>query len=388
HKMATFLETRLQNGSYDSIFDPADFADKLTADLRSIYFDHHLSVHYEPDLYANLNNTTAKQADQAKEEFERAKKANFGFVKVEVLKSNVGFIKFNQFYAVDNYSRETVDAAFKFLDHTNAIIIDLRENIGGEPEMVQLICSYFFDQKVHLNDLFERRTNKTTSFVTTSLPETDLFKNKPLYILTSHGTFSAGEEFAYDLQTLKRAVVVGETTGGGAHPVAPFAITNGFVAFVPYEKAINPVTKTNWEGVGVKPNIETGADSALDVALFHLYDNITKTSKDEQEIASAQWQKNLLGLKLNPAIVDAATLRTYTGNFDGITVSFENDTLYFVTAKGHKSKLIPLSETVMKRSDGDDNDIQIEFVKDQNNAASKIAIHFNDGTSEYFMKKN
>jgi hypothetical protein len=254
--------------------------------------------------------------------------------------------------------------------------------------MVQLICSYFFDGQVHLNDLFERRANKTTSFITTPLSGNRSFKNKPLYILTSHGTFSAAEEFAYDLQTLKRAVVVGETTGGGAHPVAPFAITNGFVAFVPYERAINPVTKTNWEGIGVKPNIETGADTALDAALFHLYENIIKTSTDEQEIASAQRQKNLLSLKLKPVIVATAILKTYTGNFDGITVSFENDSLYFTTAKGHKSKLIPLSETVMKRSDGDDDDIQIEFVKDQNNAVSKIAIHFNDGTSEYFIKKN
>ena len=384
--MKARLESRFSDGGYNNISNAPDFADTLTADLRGIYFDHHLSVHYAPDLFAHLIHSKQGSAEQANKEFQGAKHANFGFRKMEIYKGNIGYVALDQFYPVNKSSAKTVSSVFRFLSNTNAVIIDLRNNIGGEPEMVKRICSYLFESKTHINDLYERRTKKTIFYVTEPLAESELFKDKPFYILTSSGTFSAGEEFAYDLQVLKRAVIVGETTGGGAHPVSPIAISKGFVAFVPYARAINPITKTNWEGIGIIPDIKISSANALDEALLKIYEHLAMTSQDKNEKAAIVWQRNLLSSRLEPVNPDTAMLKAYTGSFEDVLVTFENRELYFATKSGHKSKLIPLTQTTMKRLDGDEDDIQIEFLKDANNIVNKICVHFSDGGEEHLKK--
>jgi C-terminal processing protease CtpA/Prc len=150
------------------------------------------------------------------------------------------------------------------LANTDALIIDLRANGGGSPEMVQYLCSYFFEgEPVHLNDLYFRPENETRQFWTLSWIPGRRYVGKPLYLLTSSRTFSGAEEFAYDMQTQKRATIVGETTGGGANPGGPVDIAAGFEVFVPMGRAINPVTQTNWEGKGVEPEVKCAAAEAL-----------------------------------------------------------------------------------------------------------------------------
>jgi C-terminal processing protease CtpA/Prc len=126
---------------------------------------------------------------------------------------------------------------------------------------------FFFADKTHLNDLYARADNSLQQFWTVPSNDLPALQTIPIYILTSKTTFSAGEEFTYDLQSQKRATIIGETTGGGAHPVRPFSVSNGFVANIPFARAINPVTKTNWETIGVKPDVAVPMDQALDVAL-------------------------------------------------------------------------------------------------------------------------
>ena len=58
--------------------------------------------------------------------------------------------------------------------------------------------------------------------------------DKPVFVLTSSRTFSGGEEFTNNLKSLKRATIVGETTGGGAHPVAGERINDHFKIGVPF----------------------------------------------------------------------------------------------------------------------------------------------------------
>ena len=155
-----------------------------------------------------------------------------------------------------------------------SLIVDLRENGGGKPEMVALIASYLFDRRTHLNDLWTRHTGSTRAFWTEDRVAGRGFGgDKPIYVLTSAHTFSAAEEFAYDLQALKRATIVGETTAGGAHPASEGRIDDHFVLMVPWGKAINPVTGTNWEGVGVVPDVKVAASEALDAARKLIRDN-------------------------------------------------------------------------------------------------------------------
>lgn len=154
-----------------------------------------------------------------------------------------------------------------FLANTSALIIDLRKNHGGEPALVALMCSYFFAaEPIHLNSLYWRATESTQQFWTLPYVPGKRYLNKPVYVLTSHETFSGAEEFTYNLQNLKRATIIGETTGGGAHPGDIYQLDAHFEIFIPTGRAINPISGTNWEGVGVLPDIETPQEEALNVA--------------------------------------------------------------------------------------------------------------------------
>lgn len=161
-------------------------------------------------------------------------------------------------------------AAMTFLAHTNALIIDLRANHGGEAAMVQFLCSYFFEafssERIQLNVQYDRRKDLLQQYWVLPYVPGPRYLEKSVDLLTSHRTFSAAEEFSYDLQQLKRALVVGETTGGGAHAGGYYPITATFGSFIPTYRAINPVSGTNWEGIGVQPDIAVAQQEALDVA--------------------------------------------------------------------------------------------------------------------------
>jgi C-terminal processing protease CtpA/Prc len=192
---------------------------------------------------------------------------NGGLVKVERLAGNIGYLRVDVFPDPED-AAEHLAAAMSFIADTGALIIDLRDNHGGEPATVALYVSYLYEAgaDLHINDIYSRTMKSTREYwASPSLPGRR-YANKPVYVLTSSHTFSGGEELAYDLQTEKRATIVGETTGGGANPVDPTKLDPHFVFEVPTGRAINPITKTNWEGVGVKPDVAAPAEKALDVA--------------------------------------------------------------------------------------------------------------------------
>jgi C-terminal processing protease CtpA/Prc len=177
---------------------------------------------------------------------------------------------------------DTVAATMNFVANTDYLIFDLRDNGGGDPAMVRLICSYLFgDKSVHLNDLYMRKENKTEEYWTIPNVPGKKFLDKDVYVLTSNRTFSGAEEFSYNLKNLKRATIIGETTGGGAHPGDFERLTDHFGAFVPVGRAINPITKTNWEGTGVEPDIKVPRDQALKTAYLNALNKAYEKAKDE-----------------------------------------------------------------------------------------------------------
>lgn len=190
--------------------------------------------------------------------------ANCGFERLERLSGNVGYLKFN-FFADPEICGATAVAAMNFLANADAVIFDLREN-SGDPKMVALIATYLFAKPTHLNDLWERKSGETQQYWTLPYVPGKRLSNIPAFVLTSHRTFSGGEEFSNDLKVLKRATLVGEVTGGGAHPVAGHRIDDRFTIGVPFARAINPTTKTDWEGVGVEPDVKVPAADALSTA--------------------------------------------------------------------------------------------------------------------------
>jgi hypothetical protein len=259
------------------------FAEALTRSLRTITKDGHLRVRFDPSFRGSADPNAEPSAEEKASFREMAARHNFGVSRVEVLPGNVGLFDLRAFVPRE-LSAATLSAAMTVLSNTDALIMDLRQNGGGHPETVAFLCSYFFPrgQKVHLNDIYDRPKNETRAFWTDPSVPGPSYADKPVYVLTSVRTFSGAEEFSYNLQTNKRATLIGETTGGGAHPGGPVALGEGFVAFVPTGRAINPITKTNWEGTGVKPDIATPASEALKVAHLRALQAILATEKDER----------------------------------------------------------------------------------------------------------
>lgn len=207
---------------------------------------------------------------------------NYGLHRVERLDGNVGYIELRGFIGSPE-AGGAVTAAMNLLANTDALVFDLRRNSGGSPVTIGFISSYLFDRRVHLNDLYFRETGRRQSFHTSDTVEGRKYgERKPVYILTSKDTFSAAEEFTYNLKHLTRAVIVGETTRGGAHPGGVRGLTEHFGIWLPTGRAINPITGTNWEGVGIAPDIAVDSTDALRAAHLDALTKIRATATDPQ----------------------------------------------------------------------------------------------------------
>ncbi len=257
--MVAELNKILDSKKYKKITNPSKFSQALTKDLQNISNDFHLKVRYEPKRIAQKKHIISEEMQQKQEKIMAMKmeEFNYGFTEIKILKGNIGYLKLRLF-ADTKYAKDAATAAMNFLSNTNAIIIDLRNNRGGVPSMMQLLSSYFFNETpVLLSDFYERKIDKKTQLYTIANVDGKRSVNKPIYILTSKRTFSAAEAFTYTLKHLNKAIVVGEVTKGGANRTKRINLNDQFTISVPYIKSIHPITKSNWEGKGIQPNIET-----------------------------------------------------------------------------------------------------------------------------------
>ncbi|MEV0056145.1 S41 family peptidase [Saccharopolyspora shandongensis] len=257
------IRRRLAAGEYDDLDGPALCA-MVTTHLQEVCPDKHLRL-----LWAD----EPQSLDPADEDEGRAaflallRAENQGIRRVEHLDGNIGLIEVRRIASADE-GAAAIGAAMQLVAHSSALIVDLRACHGGAPEGAAMWCSYFFrDDQVHLNDIYERSTGVARQFWTIAHLPAPRYADRPVYVLTSAITFSGGEDVAYTLQAHGRAVLVGETTRGGAHPTARYAVTQHILVTVPTARTVNSVTGTNWEGVGAVPDVPVPADQALDTAL-------------------------------------------------------------------------------------------------------------------------
>jgi peptidase S41-like protein len=267
---AAAIEARLEAGEYDDL-DEITLTERLTRDLQETTGDRHLRVVLGGGPGPRRQRIGEPEEPKDHEARRLAMRRmgrldNFGIRQVERLDGNVGYLDVRR-VAVPANAGPAIGAAMELVAGTYALIIDLRHNHGGAPEGVVFWCSYLLDERpTHLNDIFHADTGETRQFWALPYVPGTRYLDRPVFVLTSGHTFSGGEDFAYTLQALGRATVVGETTGGGAHPTRGFPISAAVHIGIPFARSINPVTGTNWQGTGVVPDVPADAERAYDVA--------------------------------------------------------------------------------------------------------------------------
>lgn len=265
------LAEQLRRDSADdrwrAVADPGEFAAVLTEHLRASSGDGHLAVSYSATaLPATEITVTAGYSEQEAERY-FGKRVNHGFEKFELLPENVGYLSLRVF-APPGMAGDMAAAAMTLLAQADAMIIDLRRNGGGDRDMVVLLAAYLLDGSRPMSSTYCRPEDRvTTSNTPAWVPGRRYGATKPVYLLISPKTFSAAEHFAYDLQALGRAVVVGEPSGGGAHPFEYRPLHPHFILSLAESRSTNPITGGNWQGTGVIPDIAVPGDRALDAAL-------------------------------------------------------------------------------------------------------------------------
>ena len=261
---ATILEERVAHGDYDGL-DDAGLAGRLTTDLYELCEDKHLSLRLRPPRPPQLERAFPP-GPGAEVHGGRPRPFNYGIFRAERLEGNVGYLDLRA-VADPDAAGPVIAAAMELVGGTYALIIDVRRNRGGSPQGVVFWCSYLFpDAEVHLNDIFEADSGTTRQFWSLASVPGQRYLDRPVYLLTSAETFSGGEDFCYSLQAQGRAELIGETTGGGAHPTRVVPISLTLALSVPFARSINPITGTNWQGTGVVPDVQVPAAESYDVA--------------------------------------------------------------------------------------------------------------------------
>lgn len=253
HSTRLFILKQHLNHCYDDVLSVEEFCQRVTNDLFLFSQDKHLRL-------IPLTNQTQGLKEYTYEDWiedcrRDGSKCNFGMTEIRLLEGNIGYLAISRFYPAE-LAASTAAHALNFLSNCYGLIIDVRDNPGGDPAMVSFLCSYFLKGQVHLDDLHWRKNNEIRQFWTLPYVPGTRLVDCPIVILTSDKTFSAAEEFSYILQKQGRAMIMGSRTAGGANPGQTFYVNDAVEIFVPTGRVINPLTLSNWEGTGVIPDIE------------------------------------------------------------------------------------------------------------------------------------
>lgn len=290
--IAKALRRKLASGGFDTISDPKAFAVAVNDTIAAAAHDRHLRLRWSPEPLPPMGARGEPSPAEIAQQKSVLARMNYAIPKVEVLNGNIGYLKIDGFLIAED-AGPTLGAAMAFLQHTDALIFDVRDNSGGAPGMVALTVSYLVPPRTQINNFHRRGEAVDEQFW--SLPYVPGGRwsiDKPVYVLTSKDTASGAEEFAYDLQQMKRGTVVGGVTWGGANPGGLFPIDQHFAIFVPTGAAVNPISKTNWEGVGVKPDIVVDPVTALETARHLALEKLIANATDDR---AKELQKLLQG---------------------------------------------------------------------------------------------
>jgi len=377
--MEKLMRRKLKKKEYDTLDTYDAFTRQLTEDMRSVSHDLHLWVQPFWELPAERTDTLTDK-EQEEQALEQARYRNFGFEKIERLPGNIGYIDLRGF-ADAKYGGPTAIAAMQMMAYCDGVIIDLRRNGGGSPSMIQLLSSYFFDETVHLNSFYIRETDSIQQFWTQANVPGPKLVDKPLYLLTSDYTFSAAEEFTYNMKNLERAFIVGDTTGGGAHPVNMKIFYDIHIRLkLPFGRAINPISGTNWEGTGITPHLVVPSDQALDVAHKGLLDTLLQTVDHPLKRQVIEWTRDGLAARINPVKVTARQMKEYSGTFGPRVITVEDGKLYYQRNENPHYQLIPMAKDMFMIEELDY--FRVKFERDKTGKVVKIIGLYDNGHTD------
>jgi hypothetical protein len=376
-RLAADLRQRLAAGTYDPYTSPRDLAAVLTRELEEV--DRHFFVDWHPP--GSGGSVLGDHGEESQKKWrDYSRLQNFGFRRVDILPGNIGYLELRYFES-PRQAADTAMAAMNLLGNTDAVIVDLRRNGGGEPGMVQLLASYFLGpDPVHYNSFHSRDGETTRQFWTLSHVRGERILDAPLYVLTSARTGSAAEGFSYAIQAQKRGTIVGEITGGAANPGEGFALSHGFSAFVSTGKPVNPITGTNWEGTGVQPDKSVSSSEALDVAYADALQRLLDQSTDDTTRRGLEWASEALEAKDHPGVLSQPELEQLAGRYGDRRIRIEGDHLTYKRGRRAVHLMVPLGNDrfLLDAVDG----FRITFERDPSGRVVRMLDQWDDGHIE------
>ena len=357
-KMRSHLINKLKSNEYDACTTIADFAGRLTDDLREISNDRHIII------YKALPRDLAKEEDDppTAEDIAREARLNFGFTELRRLNGNIGYLKLD-YFADPEYAGETATAAMNFLANSDAVIIDLRENHGGSEWMVQFLLSYFFKEPIHLLTFYNSKNEPVIQSWTQVFVPGKRMVDTDLYILISSRTGSGGEAFSFDIKSYKRGTLIGETTVGAAHQVKFVNFPEfGIRANISDKRPANPESGKCWEQVGVEPDIEIPDKDALKKAHLMAFEKIMADCNDDHWRKGLEWDKTTIEAEYNPRSITLDEMEQYTGEYDDgkHKICIEANQLRWMYSPRAYDVLLPLGEDLFALEGSPDFRMQFE----------------------------
>lgn len=376
--MGKQLQHHFKQGQYQRITNPHQLAAQLGQDLQDVHSDGHLFIRYDPKLAKALqevNPSRRRIGDSLA--LLTAIDQNFGLNRVEILDGNIGYLPVNSFTSFVERARPVFTAALRFLSQTRAIILDMRFNSGGNPEMVSQLGSYFFTVRTPFTTIENRIRDSTFIYWADPDKADNLRLAMPVYILTARSTFSAAEDFSYSMQQAKRAIVVGDTTGGGAHPAGSFLMGQDFLINLPFAQSINPYSKTNWEGIGVRPDIAVKSDLALEKAQEIILQQAMAQAANDGQHRKLQWAIDELKARQKQFVVPVEALGRYIGDYRGLLVYEQEGKLWCKnTGRGNQiTQLWPIMADWFTLNE----EVHFQFISEPAGDITGLKMHWRDG---------
>jgi hypothetical protein len=376
-KLADHLRERLASGAYDEFVDPMQFSRAVTGEMRELNPDRHLGLYVEPPhRFGDGDDELEPDPVEARRRLdERFRIDNYGFSRVEMIDGVIGYLDLDIF-APAEVGGDTAFAAMQLLANSKALIIDLRNNRGGSGTMIQVLCSYFFPEETLLCSFETRGVKEIRQARTLPHVPGPKFYDTPIFILTSERTGSAAEEFTYDLKHLDRATVVGEVTGGAGHTVSITRIADTFNVHVPHGRPIHPVTGTDWDGVGVQPDIAVDEDGALLRARYEALRAASASTLDPITSRRIGWALAAVESELHPLQLGIEQMQMLQGRYGPLEVAVEDGEL--IGRRGASTfRLVPLQDRLFA-IEGLEM-IRLEFISDEAGDIVAVENHFRDG---------